>query len=214
LQLFDEALSYYTESYRISDSLGMAYSDPLNNIGNIYFKQGKFQEAGDYFMKALALAKHNENLLTQLNVYASLGEVFSQATQYKKAEIYLDSAFQLVNQLQAHIYEPTVLKSLAYNYSKQGKMKEAFEYMIRFDAAREKVFGEESSRKIAQMEIALDLHEKEKELEAIKSQSKIQQLQLQNTRMVITLVILSIGIIIGGFNLYYHRHKTRTVNLK
>lgn len=212
LQSFDQALNYYTESYRLSDSLGMAYSDPLNNIGNLYFKQGNFQEAGNYFIKALALAKKNQNLLTELNVYASLGEVFSQTGQYKKSEIYLDSALQLINQLQANIYEPSILKSLANNYAKQGKMKDAYEFMVRFDAAREKVFGEESSRNIAQMGIALDLHEKEKELESSKAETMIKSLELQKTRMVISLVILSLAILIGGVNIFYS--KRRTIKIK
>ncbi len=47
-------------------------------------------------------------------------------------------------------------------------MKEAYDTMVRYDVAREKVYGEESSRKIAQMDIALDLQEKEKELESVK----------------------------------------------
>lgn len=212
LQLFDKALIYYTDSYSLSDSLGMPFSDPLNNIGNLYFKKGDFQEAEVYFMKSLELAKKNENLLTQLNVYASLGEVNSMVSQFKKSQIYLDSALQLVNQLEAHIYEPTILKSLANNYAKQGKMKEAFELMVRFDTAREKVFGEESSRKIAQMGIALDLHAKEKELEASKAETQIKSLELQKTRMIITLVILSIAVLVGGINLFYS--KRRTIKIK
>ncbi len=212
LQLSDKALAYYTESYRLSDSLGMPFSDPLNNIGNLYFKKGDFEEAGIHFTKSLALSKKNEDLLTQLNVYASLGEVFSQTSQFKKSEIYLDSALQLVNQLQAHIYEPTILKSLANNYAKQGKMKEAYEFMVRFDASREKVFGEESSRKIAQMELALDLHEKEKELESSKAETVIKSLELQKTRMIITLVILSLALLIGGVNIFYS--KRRNIKIK
>ena len=212
LQLSEKALAYYTESYRLSDSLGMPFSDPLNNIGNLYFKKGDFEEAGIYFTKSLALAKKNEDLLTQLNVYASLGEVFSQTSQFKKSENYLDSALQLVNQLQARIYEPTILKSLASNYAKQGRMKQAYEFMVLFDASREKVFGEESSRKIAQMELALDLHEKEKELESSKAETVIKSLELQKTRMIITLVILSIAVLVGGINLFYS--KRRSIKIK
>jgi hypothetical protein len=93
-------------------------------------------------------------------------------------------------------------------------MKEAYESMAKYDISRERVYGEESTRKIAQMEMALDLQEKEKELEAAQTESHIKSLELQNTRMVITLVILSIGLVVGGINLFYHKHKTRTVNLK
>jgi tetratricopeptide (TPR) repeat protein len=214
LQLYEEALKYYTDAYELSKKRGSVYSDPLNNIGNLYFKQGNYEKAAEYYNQSLELARKENNLLTKLNVFASLGEVYARGSQFKQAQVYLDSALSLSSMLQAYIYEPNILKSLGYIYFKQGKTKEAYEAMVRYDAAREKVYGEESTRKIAQMEIALDLQEKEKELEAIKSQSEIQRLALQNTRMVITLVILSIGLVIGGFNLYYHKHKTRTANIK
>ena len=87
-------------------------------------------------------------------------------------------------------------------------MKDAYETMILYDAAKEKVFGEESSRKIAQMEIALDLQEKEKELEVIKSQSQIQALQLKNTQMVIIVAVLGLAVLLGGLNLFYSRRKS------
>jgi tetratricopeptide (TPR) repeat protein len=212
LQLYVEALKYYTDAFELSKKTGSIFSDPLNNIGNLYFKQGYYEKAAEYYGQSLELARKENNLLTKLNVFASLGEVYARDSQFKQAQIYLDSALELTELLQAYIYEPNILKSLGYIYFKQGKTKEAYETMVRYDVAREKVYGEESTRKIAQMEIALDLQEKEKELEAIKNQSEIQRLQLQNTRMVITLVILSIGLVIGGFNLYYHRHKSRTAN--
>lgn len=87
-------------------------------------------------------------------------------------------------------------------------MKEAYETMIRYDLKKEKIYGEESSRKIAQMEIALDLEEKEKEMEIIKTEAAVKTLELQKTRMIITITILAIGIVLGGFNLVYSKRKT------
>jgi len=210
-QHYDEALKYYTDAFELSKRRRTIFSDPLNNIGNLYFKQGNYDRAAEYYQQSLTLARKENNLLTKLNVITSLGEVYARGSQYKLAQAYLDSALNLSNSLEAYIYEPNILKSLAYIYFKQGNAQEAYETMVRYDIAKEKVYGEESSRKIAQMEIALDLQEKEKELAAIKSQSEIQALELQNTRMVITLVILSIGMVIGGFNLFYHKRRSRRI---
>ena len=55
---------------------------------------------------------------------------------------------------------------MSSNYATQGKMKEAYETFLQYDAAREKIYGEESTRRIAQMDVALDLKEKEKALKA------------------------------------------------
>jgi tetratricopeptide (TPR) repeat protein len=214
LQLYEQALKYYTQAFQLSEKMGKIYADPLNNIGNLYFKQENYQKAAEYYEKALAVARQENNLITKLNVFASVGEVYARAKQFKQAQTYLDSALYLSNTLQAYIYEPGILKSMAFNYYNQGKTKDAYEMMVKYDVSKERVYGEESSRKIAQMEMALDLTEREKEVEVLKSKNEIQSLEIQNTRMVITLVILSLAIVVGGFNLYYHRHKTRTANLK
>ncbi|HCW07471.1 MAG TPA: hypothetical protein DGG95_08930 [Cytophagales bacterium] len=71
--------------------------------------------------------------------------------------------------------------------------------MLSYDKAREKIYGEESTRKIAQMEVAIELQAKEKELEAFRKDAKINSLELKNTRMVITLTVLAV---IAGLSLY------------
>jgi len=212
LQRYDEALKSYKEAFELSQKTGNIFADPLNNIGNLYFKQGDYASAAGFYEQSLKLAINENNLLLKLNVLASLGEVYAHGSQFKMAQIYLDSALSLSNAMEAYVYEPTILKSLSYIYYKQGKMKEAYETMVRYDVAREKVYGEESSRKIAQMDIALDLQEKEKELESAKAESEIKSLELQKTRMIITLVILSIALLIGGINLFYS--KLRSIKFK
>lgn len=99
---------------------------------------------------------------------------------------------------------------MALNYSKQGKMKEAYETMLRYDLVKEKIYGEESSRKIAQMEIALDLQEKEREIEEVKTKAEINALELQKTRMIITITILGLAVVLGGFNLFYSKRRSIT----
>ena len=86
-------------------------------------------------------------------------------------------------------------------------MKEAYEKMVEYDKARDNIYNEESTRKIAQMEMALDLQEKEKEVDGLKKEDEIKSLQLKHTRMVITSVILAIVLLVGGFNLFFSRRK-------
>ncbi len=210
LQLYEQALKYFSQASQLSEKAGKIYSDPLNNIGNLYFKQGNYQRAVDYYERALKLARKENNQLTMLNILTNMGEVYARAGQGAKAQLYLDSATLLSKQLQAFVYEPTILKSKAYNYSKQGKMKEAYETMVSYDQVKEKIYGEESSRKIAQMEIALDLQEKEKEVEALKVQDRLQSLQLRNTRMIITIAVLGIIVALSMVNLFYFKKKNLT----
>ena len=96
---------------------------------------------------------------------------------------------------------------MASNYAKQNKMKEAYDLRLRYDAARERIYGEESSRKIAQMEMVLNLHEREKEVEALKIQDNLKTLQLRNTRMIITIVVMGLILMGAVFNLFFSKRK-------
>jgi len=207
LQLYEQALKFYSQASQLSERASKIYSDPLNNIGNLYFRQGNYQRAVDYYMRALTLARKENNQLTVLNIMANLGEVYSKASQGAKAQLYLDSAMQLCKDLQAYVYEPQILKNMAGNYSKQGKTKEAYDMMVNYDKAKEKIYGEESSRKIAQMEIALDLQEREKEVDVLKKDAIIRSLELRNTRMVITIIVLAAIVALALVNLFLYRKR-------
>lgn len=211
LQLYEQALKYYSQALQMNEQTGKIYSDPLNNIGNLYFKQGNFQRATDYYQRAIILARKENNRVTVLNIMTNQGEAFSKTGQIAKAQTYLDSALQLCKELEAFVFEPQILKSMAGNYARQGKMKEAYESMLSYDKAKEKIYGEESSRKIAQMEMVLDLQSKEKEVDELRMQGTIKSMELRNTRMVITIVVLVVIAAISLFNLLLARRKSGSV---
>ena len=208
LQLYEQALKYYSQAWQMSEQSSKINSDPLNNIGNLYFRQGNYPRAIEYYNRALVLARKENNQNMLLSIMANLGEVYAKAGQSGKAQNYFDSAMALCKELQAYINEPQILKNMAANYSKQGKMKEAYDMMMSYDRAKEKIYGEESSRKIAQMQIALDLQEREKEVDALKKEDTIKSLELHNTRMVITIIVLSAVVALSLFNLFWMRRKS------
>jgi hypothetical protein len=71
-----------------------------------------------------------------------------------------------------------------------------------------KIYGEESSRKIAQMGMALELHEREKEVESLKKEDEIKSLQLRNTRMIVTTVVFGLVVLVGVFNVFFSKRRS------
>lgn len=210
----DEALKYYNEAFDRSEKQGKKFADPVSNMGNIYLKRGDYENAAKFYLKALEMAHQDNDRFVKLNIYSSLGEVLTLAGKYKLAETYLDSALVMSKEMQALVYQPIILKRKAENFSKQGRMKDAYETMVLYDQTNEIISNEESSRKIAQMEMALDLQEKEKELDSVRAEKQIQELELKNTRMVITLVVLAIAFVVGGFNLFYTKRQAAMLKKK
>jgi tetratricopeptide (TPR) repeat protein len=210
LQLYDKALTYYTDAHKLAEKAGQEFADPLTNIGNLYYRQGNYLRAVDYYQRALEMVRRQNDRATELSILANLGELFEKAAQPKMAQQYLDQALQLAAELQAHYIVPQILKSLSANYARQGNYKDAYEALQKYDGAREKIFGEESSRRIAQMDIALVMQEKEDELMSLHLQNQNQSLKLRNAQIIIVTVVLAIIAGIATFNLMYTKRKKKT----
>lgn len=203
LSLFDNALAYFKESYQLSDSLGAPFTDPMNNIGNVYFKQNNFDKAIEYYQKGLALERATNNRLGMLNTLTNIGIAYTKAEKPEPAQRYLAEAYTLARELNANAEIPAILKNSSYNLLRQGNVLEAYEVLLQYDSAREKVYGEQSSRKIAQMEMALELSDKEREYEALKKTAELKTLQLKNSRLFIVMIILSVILIVGLVNFFF-----------
>jgi tetratricopeptide (TPR) repeat protein len=207
IQLYDKAMNYFTEAYQLSEKQGEVYADPLNNIGNLYFRQGNYQRAVENYEKALQIERKSNNTLAALNVIVNLGITYTKARQPKPAQVYLDEALLLSNQLQAFSFLPAIYKTVAENNALQGKWKEAYEAQALYDENREKIYGEESTRNIAQMEMIMEFQQKEKEFDLLKTQSEVTRLELRNRNILIILVIFAVLTVLGALNFFYGKRR-------
>ena len=203
IQLFEKAIKYYSQSSQLAQKIGLKFSDPLVNMGNIYFRQGNYQRAVEQYEKGLAIERENGNRLGSLNILTNLGITYAKAKQPSTAQKYLDEAEKLCDELQASSFLPPIYKALAENFATQNNWKAAYDMQLKYDLAREKIFGEESTRKIAQMEMVIDFQEKEKEYDLLRQEGEITKLELRNSRLFIILIIMGAFLLIGGLNLAY-----------
>ncbi|MDH4059046.1 MAG: tetratricopeptide repeat protein, partial [Cyclobacteriaceae bacterium] len=93
LELYENAMNNFSESYALSEKLGKPFPDPLNNIGNVFFKQNNFQRAIEYYLKALELERSVNNRLGMLNTLANIGIAYTKAEQPDPAQKYLGEAY-------------------------------------------------------------------------------------------------------------------------
>jgi tetratricopeptide (TPR) repeat protein len=212
LHIYDKAAEYFNQAYDLSVKLNEPFSDPMNNMGNVYFKQRDYQRAVDFYQKALEIERSQNDRLGILNSIANIGIAYTKAAQPKVAQQYLDEAEKLALELQAFSLLPSILKNNADNQYRLGNAAKAYQTLLRYDSARERIYGQESSRNIAKMEMALSLQEKEKEYEMLKKDHEIKSLELHNSRLFISLLILSVLIVVASVNFYYMGRRKKFVN--
>jgi tetratricopeptide (TPR) repeat protein len=207
LQSYDQAIKYYEEASLRSEKMNAPNSDPLTNMGNLHLKQNNLEKAMELYKKAMPLAEKENNQIAILSILVSMGEASLKLNKLNEANAYLTQSLNICQQLQAYVYEPGIYRNLAATFAKQNKMDKAYDAMLRYDHARERIYGEESSRKIAQMEMALSIQEKEKELEVLQKESKVKSLQLRQTQMIVALIFLAIISGIMFLSLFLQRKK-------
>lgn len=212
LQLYEKASEYFQKAYQISEKLGQPFADPMNNLGNVFFRQGNYQRAIEHYQKALEIEERANNRLGKLGALTNIGIAYTKAGQPKPALQYLNESLALAKELQAYRFVPDILKNRAENLYRLGDVKNAYQVLIKYDSAREKVYGEESSSNIAQMEIALNLQEKEKEYEIMEKNLTIKTLELSNTRLFIILLVLLVLVVLGSINFYYMGRRKKFMN--
>ena len=210
--MFEKAAEYFNQAYELSVKLNEPFSDPMNNMGNLYFRQGDYQQAIEYYQKALTLERQQNDRLGILNSITNIGIAYTKAGQNKVGQQYLDEAEKLAEDLQAYSLLPSILKNNAENQFMLGNTKKAYETLLLYDVARERIYGQESSRNISKMEIALSLQEKQKEYELLKMDNEIKTLELHNSRLFISLFILAGLIIVASVNFYYMGKRNKLVS--
>lgn len=211
LQLYEKAMKNFSGSFQLSQELGHPFADPLSNVGNIYFQQGNYQRAIEYYNRAMDIELKNNNSMGVLNDLTNVGVSYTKARQAAKGQQFLTQAEAMAQQLNAHTVMPLIYKSEADNLFQQNKLKDAYLTMLKYDSAREEVFGEESTRRIAQLEMAISLHEKEKEYDMLQKEDQIKSLQLRNSRMFVVMFIILLFGIIALLNFYFANRKKKVL---
>lgn len=207
IDMDDKAMQYFLQASTLSEKIGMPFADPYNNVGNIYFGQGNYQRAVEFYERALRISRDKNDRASILKAAINLGVTYVKARQPRPAKLYLDEALALCNDLQAYGDLPAIYKAIASNEANQNNYKAAYEMQMRYDEAREKIYSEESSRNIAQMAMIIEFEEKEQELASLQAQSEIDKLELRSRTLFIVIITITGLAIVGGFNFYFINKK-------
>lgn len=195
---YDEALEYYLRSLTIYGEIednSKAFV-PFNNIGNIYFIKGQYNDARAYYESSLDMEKFNNDLNGQANALHNIGMVEKAMNNYDKALETFNEALSIVQETDNKRLLAIIYQSIAETYFAKGDMFLAYSFLRLHNQAKDSLYNEESSQRIAELESAYELEKKENEINSLKMESQLQQLRINNDKIVIIsgIVILVIGV--------------------
>ncbi len=207
----DKALEYFTKAVDLYEEMGRKNNafDPLNSLGNIYFYKKEYDKAIDYYSLSLLIEKEQNNKFGQAYAHNNIGIAYHEKKDFEEAEKHENLALALADQIGAQTLLKDIYKALSETYYAQKRVDEAYQARLLYDQTKDLLYNEESSRKLARIEVAFELQEHEKEIDLAKKESTITQLEDRNNKSFILASIMGAMLFLAGLFIYVSLKKRK-----
>lgn len=174
----DVAILYFQKSYdfykEINYKTGCATA--LTNISEILTEQKKYDEALKFANEAIEIHKELGNKSDMTYGLLAVAKNYSDQKQYAKSIDKLKEVIELAKEVNAQKQLSQAYLMSAQTFSQMNDFKQAYSYFQEYSAIKDSMFTKESSAQIAEMNTKYDTDKKSKEIELLKKESEIQQL--------------------------------------
>ncbi len=191
--LYEESLKLKLEN---NDFYGAVFS--INNIGLILHKEGKNQEALNYFFKALKINRgYHLEKETFANSYKNIIESLLSLNKNKEASLFLDSLEILTNQLNLSNLKLEYVKLKSAYYENINDFKNALFFKDKYITLNDSFLTYDMNKQVSEADAKYKAEKKQKEIELLNKDNIIQQIkidkqQTQKNWFIVGLTILAI----------------------
>lgn len=205
---YPKSLEYHEKAIELAQKINYQYAVSFisHDMGLVYFSMEDFDKALEYFHEALKIdGQFVENRFLAV-VNGNVANSYLSKKDYSQALIYAQKALDFAREFDGKAEIKSCYFLLAVIYRESGEYEKAYENLEEYINLKEKMFNEESQKKIAEMQTRYDTERKVKEAELAKSQALI--LKLKN----VELAKANSNIKLKNTELQAHREHLRIIN--
>lgn len=173
-----------------------------DEIGDIFFKERKYQKALNYFLESLNI-KRDKKFSKEMfaNSYNHIANVYLAINNNKKALMYIDSLEPIVYKLNSNNLKIYFLDSKIRYYKNIDDYKNAYKYLSYYNQLQDSLSTDEMHKQMAEADAKHSAEKKEKEIDLLNKDNLIQKIKLaenlkQRNAFIIGIIFLTILIII------------------
>lgn len=200
---YDEALKNYFKSLQIKidakDSLGIPST--LINIGVIKMNDKDFTEAISYFSQAIDYSQLTNNIKDLCLAYINLGDLYYLKKDYPQSINYYQKGIEICKEQNYLTFLSYTYESIALAYFRQANFKSAYEFHELFSQTKDKIYSEDNTRLVKEMQTKFETTQKEKEIKLLKKDKDLQDIQLKNNQRILIFTFILL-ILISLFTIY------------
>jgi len=198
LKDFPKALGYYLKSLEINKKLENKKALALccSNIGNTYQELYQYKKAMEYLLYSDDLYKQmNDKPGIAMN-YNNIGIVYIKEKKYDDAYNYLSKSLQISKQIGYKVGINEAYNSLTNLYKQKKDFKKALEYHQLFIEMKDSLLNEESNKQIAEMNTRYESEKKEKDIQLLTKDKKLQENEIGKQKLIKNLFIIGFAVAI------------------
>ncbi len=173
---FADALYYFQENLKHSDSETAAYVMAESGLGKVYYKMGDFGNASTHLTDALRKAQLLGNIEVQIISHFYLGRLYMDDGNFRQAHQSLQSAFSLAEEYSRRHDLMSIHEMLSVLYDKTDDIPKAFHHLKSFEQLKEEIFKQKIINELRNLQVRqqIELAKKEKEVAIRTAQLKHQ----------------------------------------
>jgi class 3 adenylate cyclase len=166
---YEDALKNISSALKIEIELDNKYriADYLTSLGDLKRITNELELALDFYFKSLKIAEQIQaekqidvtDLIVQNKI--NIGETYLKKSDFKNAEIYLNSALKLSKNKTMMLTKKSIYNSLSDLKFKQGNYKASLEYFKLNTYYQDSLFNDEASKNIEKLGMTYEFDKKE-----------------------------------------------------
>lgn len=197
---YDSAMFYYMRALPMAEEIKDTFSIALtmSHMGLALTNLKQYKSAYTYNIKSLKLCREKGFRDLIVNCLQNLGELERIFKKYDSAEKYYQEALDISKQIKSKLLIKDSYFSLANLYDEMDNHKNAYDFYKLYAEAKDTLLNEENSKLMTEMNTKYTTEKKEKEIELLKKNEDIQNLELTKRKNELDRQrTLSIGAFVG-----------------
>ncbi|HWY09686.1 MAG TPA: tetratricopeptide repeat protein [Bacteroidia bacterium] len=186
------------------------------NLCSFFNELGQPLRAKEYVMKALHIENFYNNEKT-IDLYSNLATTYKNLNKPDSALYFYQNALSKAKQLKFRRKIADVYNSLFMFYKEKGDYKNALEYKTLFHILNDSIAGEKNLKNIAEFETIYKTEKKNKEIELLNAENKIQKESSENRKKLLWVSLGGLALAIfaaAAFYMNFRRKKKDNIILQ
>jgi len=205
-----EASEYFLDALEMKQTIGNNgdIAVALSDVARVYQEAGDMAQAVSYYEQGQQLAESSNEKAISAEIFLQMGELYMQNGNQAKTIASLLAGLHTAEGIQDYLTMERANHLLTAAYSRFGRADKALEYQKALQLTRDEINRQQSNRRVAELEIRYELDKRDRELDELKGEAFMKELEYQRTFTVMWVIFgfsIAILVLILAFVFYRSR---------